>query len=432
MLVIPHRKHLSKVIEHFKSWEINATEIGVVTSDSRVTIREGDEIVASMPLSIMTNPPMYTNDTAIDPIVELLALEDLSLEPDIDPLITTDVLFDLLQSENLSSRRWVYQQYDHQVLNNTVVKPGGDAAVIRIKGLKQGLAVSTDCNGRAVYLNPEVGAALAVAEAARNVIATGARPVAVTDCLNFGNPEKKEVAYQLEKSIIGLSDASRAFDTPVISGNASLYNETPNGQIMPTPTIGMLGVISDVASRLTISPTIGDRIFLIGGTLEQSASTLAASEFQWTRTGRIAGSPSIDLKLARQTGDLVLHMHSEGLLSAAHDIGDGGITVALIEMSFASGYGFRANALNLGERLDAALFGEAPSRFLVATDKPDLVIALGDEYSIPVIELGKVEASRNFSFGPVDVDLDVAYERWDLGLKRIIEQDFVDEGNGDF
>ena len=432
MLVIPHRKYLDEVIDYFKSWEINATEIGKVTSNRQVTIREEDVVVASMPVEIMTNPPMYTNDSKIDPIVEALALEDLSLEPDIDSSTTNKILFDLLESENLSSRRWVYQQYDHQVLNNTVVRPGGDAAVLRIKELKQGLAVSTDCNGRAVYLNPQVGAALAVAEAARNVIATGARPVAVTDCLNFGNPEKSEVAYQLEKSIIGLSDAARVFDTPVISGNASLYNETPDGQIMPTPTIGMLGVISDVESRLTISPEIGNHIFLLGGLLEQSASTLAASEFQWIRTGRIAGGLSIDLKLARETGDLVLLMHDKGLLSAAHDVGDGGIAVALIEMSFASGYGFRSKTLDLGDRLDAALFGEAPSRFLVATDKPDLVTSLASDHSIPIVELGQVESGNNFGFGPISVDLDLAYERWNVGLKRVIEQGFSDEGDGEF
>ena len=432
MLVIPHRKYLDEVIDYFKSWEINATEIGKVTSNRQVTIREKDVVVASMPVEIMTNPPMYTNDSKIDPIVEALALEDLSLEPDIDSSTTTNILFDLLESENLSSRRWVYQQYDHQVLNNTVVRPGGDAAVLRIKELKQGLAVSTDCNGRAVYLNPQVGAALAVAEAARNVIATGARPVAVTDCLNFGNPEKSEVAYQLEKSIIGLSDAARVFETPVISGNASLYNETPDGQIMPTPTIGMLGVISDVESRLTISPEIGNHIFLLGGLLEQSASTLAASEFQWIRTGRIAGGLSIDLKLARQTGDLVLLMHDKGLLSAAHDVGDGGIAVALIEMSFASGHGFRSKTLDLGDRLDAALFGEAPSRFLVATDKPDLVTSLASDHSIPIVELGQVESGNNFGFGPISVDLDLAYERWNVGLKRAIEQGFSDEGDGEF
>ena len=240
------------------------------------------------------------------------------------------------------------------------------------------------------------------------------------------------MAYQLEKSIIGLSDAARIFETPVISGNASLYNETPDGQIMPTPTIGMLGVISDVESRLTISPEIGNHIFLLGGLLEQSASTLVASEFQWIRTGRIAGGLSIDLKLARETGDLVLLMHDKGLLSAAHDVGDGGIAVALIEMSFASGYGFRSKTLDLGDRLDAALFGEAPSRFLVATDKPDLVTSLASDHSIPIVELGQVESGNNFGFGPISVDLDLAYERWNVGLKRVIEQGFSDEGDGEF
>src|SRR5690606_8717427 len=151
-------------------------------------------------------------------------------------------------------RRWIYRQYDHQVLNNTVVRPGGDAAVLRVKGTSKGIAVATDGNGRFVYLEPRVGAQIAVAEAARNVVAVGARPAAITDCLNFGNPEKDEAAYQLEQAIIGLSEACRALGTPVVSGNASLYNETPTGQVLPTPAVGMLGILEDVSHHLTVAP----------------------------------------------------------------------------------------------------------------------------------------------------------------------------------
>ena len=271
---------------------------------------------------------------------------DLGALPDCgDP---TAELLALLGSPNLASRRWIYRQYDHEVLTGTVVPPGGDAALIWLKGSDRALAVATDCNGRLVELEPRVGAACAVAEAARNVVAVGATPVAVTDCLNFGNPERPAIAYQIEQSILGLADACRVFGTPVVSGNASLYNETPAGPVLPTPTVGMLGLLDDVERRLTPAIGEGDELLLVGAPLAQPAETLAGSEYLASRHGLVAGLPAIDLDLEARVQRLVLDANAAGLLSAAHDCADGGLAVALAECCLAGGVGLDAREADLG------------------------------------------------------------------------------------
>ena len=249
MLVIPKREHLDDVLALFRRWELHADVIGSVTDDEFATIRDGDEVVARLPIALLTDPPQYELECVRPAWIEERQAVDLAALPDVeDP---TAALLALVGSPNIASRRWIYRQYDHEVLTGTVVPPGGDAALIWLKGTRQALAVSTDCNGRLVGLEPRVGAACAVAEAARNVVAVGATPVAVTDCLNFGSPERPEIAYQIEESVLGIAEACRALSTPVVSGNASLYNETPAGAIAPTPTIGMLGLLDDVERRLT-------------------------------------------------------------------------------------------------------------------------------------------------------------------------------------
>ena len=331
-------------------------------------------------------------------------------------------LLTLLADPNIASRHSIYRQYDHQVLNNTVVKPGGDAAVIRIKGSNKGVAIATDGNGRFVALEPRVGAAIAVAEAARNVVATGARPAAVTDCLNFGNPEKPEVAYQLEQAILGISDACRALNAPVVSGNASLYNETPNGQVLPTPGIGMLGVIEDVRARLTATPSEGDTLILLGAAVAQPAASLAGSQYLTAQLGRLAGLPVIDLDHEVAVQGLVLDAHAAGLLSAAHDCSDGGLAVAAAEMCFAADAGLEAGDVDLGARLDAALFGEAQSRFLVTVhseaEAADL-LARAATAKVPAVRLGTFGGNR-FALGAVDLDLETARASYDGGLEQAL------------
>ncbi|TAJ20118.1 MAG: phosphoribosylformylglycinamidine synthase subunit PurL [Dehalococcoidia bacterium] len=422
MLVIPKIEHLDEVLAHFRHWELHADVIGHVTDDMMATIRDGDTVVARMPVGIFGDPPQYPPAGERPPSLDRLQAIDPGAQPDVsDPSAT---LLRLLGSENIASRRWIFRQYDHMVQNNTIVRPGGDAAVIRVRGTSKGVAASTDCNGRFLALDPRTGAAMAVAEAARNVVATGATPAALTDCLNFGNPEKPDVAYQLEEAIIGLSEAARVLNTPVISGNASLYNETPGGAIIPTPGIGMVGVIQDVERCLRIAPREGDLLLLVGGTLDQPASTLAGSEYQHVVHETFGGLPSIDLDLEVRVQRLVLDAHDRGLLTAAHDLADGGLAVAVAEMCIASGHGIQAGGVDVGSRLDAALFGEAPSRFLVAvrdTAAAASLLALASASDVPVVDLGHI-GSDTIALGPIAVSVVAASGEWDGGLERALAE----------
>ena len=421
MLVIPKAEHLEDVLRLFRHWELHADVIGHVTDDGMATIRDGAEVMARIPIGILTDPPQYPPEGVRPADLDRLQAIDPGAQPDV--VDATGTLLRLLGCENIASRRWIFRQYDHQVQNNTVVKPGGDAAVLRLKGSARGFAVSTDCNARVVALDPRIGAALAVAEAARNVVATGAKPAALTDCLNFGNPEKPDIAYQLEQAIIGLSEAARALGTPVISGNASLYNETPTGAIFPTPSIGMVGVLQDVTTALTAALPAGDTVVLLGGPIEQPASTLAGSEYQHVVTDTLGGQPAIDLDLEARVQRLVLDAHAQGLLTAAHDCGDGGLAVALAEMCIFGGTGIDASGVSIEGRRDGALFGEAPSRFLVAVHGDDeaarlVALALSDGIDATVLGIAGGDRVR---LGPVDLVLDVATAAYDGGLEAALQ-----------
>ena len=424
MLVIPKREHLDDVLALFRHWEIHADVVGVVTGDGMATIRDGDTVVARAPIAVLTDAPQYVLEPQRPAELDARQAVDLGALPDLAPVRATATLLDLLGCENLASRRWIFRQYDHQVQNNTIVPPGGDAAVIWLKGTTRGVAVATDCNGRLVGLDPRVGAQIAVAEAARNVVAVGATPAAVTDCLNFGNPEHPEIAYQLEQSIIGLSEACRAFGTPVVSGNASLYNETPGGAVLPTPTIGMLGVIEDVARALTPAVRAGDTLVLLGAPPAQAAATLAGSEYLARVHALVAGQPAIDLAHEVRVQRLVLDAHTRGLLTAAHDCADGGLAVAVAECCLAGDVGLDAAAvdpvaLEWGTRLDASLFGEAQSRFLVGTRAAAALAALAAEAGVPCTVLGVAEGDR-LRLGPLDAPLAALREAHEGGLARIL------------
>ncbi|MCK9486676.1 MAG: phosphoribosylformylglycinamidine synthase subunit PurL [Dehalococcoidia bacterium] len=421
MLVIPKKEHLEDVLAHFRRWEIRADVIGTVTDDQMATIRDGDQVVARMPVGVLVDPPQYPPEGVRPADLDALQAEDLAAQPDLDPSEAGAALLRLLATENIASRRWIYRQFDHQVQNNTVVRPGGDAALIRIKDSTKGVAASTDCNGRMLALDPRTGAAMAVAEACRNVVATGAQPAALTDCLNFGNPEKPEVAWQMEEAILGLSAAARVLETPVISGNASLYNEAPDGPILPTPSIGVVGLIEDASRALTIAPAAGDTVVLLGAQVAQPASTLAGSEYQWTTQGRIAGMPRLDLDHELRVQRFVLDAHGRGLLTAAHDLSDGGLAVALAEMCFAADAGIDASDIAEGERLDAALFGEAPSRFLVGTSNARVLLDLAAGHGIPAVAVGVVGGDR-LRLGPIDVALEDAAREWSEGLDRMLAE----------
>ena len=420
MLVIPKRERLADVLALFRRWELRADAIGEVTDDGHVTVRDGDALAARVPIAVLADPPRYELRGEPPPGHAARLGADLGALPDTaDP--AADLLA-LLGSPNLASRRWIWRQYDHEVLTGTVIGPGGDAALIWLKEAGCAIALATDGDGRLVGLDPRVGAACAVAEAARNVVAVGAEPVAVTDCLNFGNPERPEVAWQLEQAVIGLSEACRALGAPVVSGNASLYNETPEGAVLPTPAIGMLGLLDDVERRLGMAFAAGCEALLLGAPAAQPAAALAGSEHLALRHGLAAGRPALDLDLEARVQRLVLDANARGLLAAAHDCSGGGLAVALAECCLAGGVGLDAGGADLGGRLDAALFGEAQSRFVVAA--PDAAAraaleALAAERGVPAAALGAAGGDR-FRLGPIGLPLGALREAYEGGLPRAL------------
>jgi phosphoribosylformylglycinamidine synthase len=303
-----------------------------------------------------------------------------------------DTLKRLLASPNIASKEWVYRQYDHTILTSTVIHPGSDAALVRIKGTPRAIALSTDCNGRYCYLDPYTGGGLAVAEAARNVAVTGARPLAVTDCLNFGSPENPEIFYQFTQSVAGMSDACRALGTPVISGNVSFYNETEQGAVYPTPVVGMLGVLEDIDKRCTIGwKKAGDVIVQLG----INAGDLGGSEYVSLATGEALGKPpTLDLVAEKCLIDCCLELIHQGTVRSAHDISDGGLAVAIAESCFLANQGATGASIGLDadSRPDGLLFGEAQARIIVSLD-PHNLKALEEtvaRYGVPSQAIGLV------------------------------------------
>jgi phosphoribosylformylglycinamidine synthase len=313
----------------------------------------------------------------------------------------------------------VFRRYDHMVGDATVAPPGGDAAVIRVPGSRLGLALTIDGNGRYCHLDPYVGGQIAVAEAARNVVATGARPLAVTDCLNFGNPDRPEVYWQLEEAVAGISAACRALGVPVVSGNVSLYNESEHGgSIYPTPVIGMVGLLADYRTRL--APAFradGDFVLLVGAT----GSDLGGSEYMKVVHGQVAGQPpGIDLTHERAAQEFVLAAAAGGLLLSAHDVAEGGMLVALAECCLHSGRGVRCGGLRPdGDvRLDAAMFGETQGRFIVSAGSrsvPELQ-ALARRNHVELQLLGLVSGDAIEFEGQLRVPLAVARQAWEDAL----------------
>jgi phosphoribosylformylglycinamidine synthase subunit PurL len=334
-----------------------------VTDDGQLTVVDGREQIARLPIRLLTEgvPVRRLVGFAPEPPFDLVVD---ALPPLADAGAT---LLKLLASPNLSSRRGIFRRYDHMVGDSTVVPPGGDAAMLRVKGTRIGLAMTTDCNARYCHLDPHLGAQLAVAEAARNVVATGARPLAVTDCLNFANPDRPEVYWEMEETIAGLAYACRALEVPIVSGNVSLYNDSSGeSAIYPTPVVGMLGIIDDYGKRLGAGfRHDGDFVLLIGS----SHNDLGGTEYLKVEHGYVAGRPpSLDLTREQAVNRLILAAAQSGYLHSAHDCADGGMLVALAECCLLGGMGVRCPALRPEPplRMDAAFFGESPSRYIVS------------------------------------------------------------------
>ncbi|HLG21938.1 MAG TPA: phosphoribosylformylglycinamidine synthase subunit PurL [Candidatus Manganitrophaceae bacterium] len=390
MLLVARNGKEAEVEAIFRKWDLDVAVIGKVTEDRYLTIKNGDQTVAHIPVSALTSTaPVYERPLSTPRFQEMI--QSLNLDSIPEPKSYPETLLELLGSPSLASKEWVYQQYDHMVRTNTVVGPGGDAAVVRIKGTDRALAVTVDGNSAYCLLNPYYGGAIAVAEAARNLVCVGAKPIALTDCLNFANPERPEVMWSFAVAIDGMSDACRQFNIPVVSGNVSFYNETNGLGIYPTPIVGMVGLIESFKTPLTAGfKNREERVVLIGETLEE----LGGSAYLKTLHSQERGYPPM-LNFEKEKGvqKAVLTAAQEGILSSAHDCSDGGLAVALAECCILSPSSTGAAVdLEPGEiRPDAFLFGESQSRIIVSVKEahfPRLRKIL-EEGAVPFAVLGK-------------------------------------------
>ncbi len=419
MLIVAAPDNVDEVRAVFDKWGLRSTVIGASTEDGLVRIFADGIECGEAPVALLTDPPQYRPQGERPAWLDELQSRDLNALPlpDCSP---EEVLARLLASPNITSKEPVFRRYDHQVQTNTVVLPGSDSAVLRLRGTKKGLAAATDGNGRYCYLDPYEGGKIAVAEVCRNVSCSGAEPVALTDCLNFGNPERPEIYYQLEECVRGIADAARAFDVPVISGNVSLYNES-EGAIYPTPIIGGLGLLDDVRRHATVSfKRAGDLVYLLGRSdTHADAGSLGGSEYLSAVHGLVAGRPSIDLDLEAAVQRACRRLIAEGIADSAHDCSDGGLAVTLAESCIAGNIGFNGK-VSLDSRWDAVLFGEGQSRIIVSA-RPEAAASLlqvcRDE-DVPAALLGAVGGDRLAIDGLVDAPIAELANAWRNGLQE--------------
>jgi phosphoribosylformylglycinamidine synthase subunit PurL len=363
MLIVVKKGREQEIIDLFSKYGLEAVAIGKVTDDKMLRLFHKGEVVAEVPVDALAEDAPVYHKLSREPeyFREFQAMENDI--PEVDDYKET--LLALLQQPTIASKEWVYDQYDYMVRTNTVVAPGSDAAVVRIRGTKKALAMTTDCNSRYLYLDPETGGKIAVAEAARNIVCSGAEPLAITDCLNFGNPEKPEIFWQLEKAVDGMSEACRKLDTPVIGGNVSLYNETSGAAVYPTPVVGMVGLVEDIKHVTTQNfKEAGDLIYLVGETKDE----FGGSELQKLTYGRIFGkAPELDLETEQLRQQQILSAIRSGLVASAHDVAEGGFAVALAESLFGTN-GLGAD-VKISGNVTSALFSETQSRFLLSVKK---------------------------------------------------------------
>jgi phosphoribosylformylglycinamidine synthase II len=358
MLLVARRDRLETVMGVFAKWDLAAVEIGRVTDSGRVVLFFEGRIVADLPAAPLSDrAPVYDRPRVPPRPLGSMGWERLPEPDDFGVRLRA-----ILASPNVAEKSWIWTQYDHMVGTNTIERPGGDAALLRIKGTRKAIAVKSDVNPLFCACDPYRGAAIAVAEAARSIAATGARPLAVTDCLNFGSPERPEIMGQFEAAVRGLSDACRALSVPVVSGNVSFYNETDGRAIPPTPTVGMVGLLEDVSRRVAVAfRAEGDVVALLGETRDE----LGASEYLRTVHGREEGPcPEVDLEAERRLVDLLVRLAEQGLVASAHDVSDGGLAVALAECAMKGGRGAEIS-LDPTIRPSALLFGETTGRALI-------------------------------------------------------------------
>jgi len=395
MLVVIRKGFEEELKTIFEKWDLNCTQIGEVNDTGMLEINEAKKRVSEIPaweLVLGGGAPEYdlpAREPEYLSQVNNLDVESLPLPKDYN-----ETLLKLLQAPNIASKHWVYQQYDSTVRTNTVQGPGGDAAVVRIKGTQKALAMCTDGNGRYVYLNPRLGGQIAVAEAARNVVCSGGEPIAITNCLNFGNPNDPEVYWQFKEAVTGVGEVCRSLNTPVTGGNVSFYNESPAGAVYPTPVIGMVGLLENVQQSTTLEfKDPGDFIIVIGSL----NGTLGGTEYLKTIHGMVKGPLSqLNIEFEMRVQEVCLEAIKKGIIKTAHDLSDGGLAVNVAESMVTAKEGIGAK-LDFARKLrnDELLFGECQSAIIVSIAEENLInlVIISQEFDVPTQTIGRVTDS---------------------------------------
>ena len=440
MVVVAPPENVGKIKAIFDKWELQCEVIGKVTGDGRVRVKWGEEVFADIPVKFLVDDaPVYERESR-EPayLAELNEFEQNSV---VEPRDYNNALITLLSAPSIASKRWAYQQYDHQVRTNTVVLPGSDAAVLRIRGTDKAIALSTDCNGRYVYLNPFNGGAIAVAEAARNLACSGARPLGITNCLNFGNPYKPEVFYQMKRAVEGMAKACRALEAPVISGNVSLYNESRTHSVYPTPLVGMVGLIEKLEHITTQwFKDEGDAVFLAGDLSRRP--DIGGSEYLKAVHGRVTGrAPEIDLDREKALHEFLLEAIKGGLIKSAHDCSEGGLACCLAECCISGPplnpllepalsqskckEGSRGVVVDLDllpGRPDFMLFCENQTRVVLSAkrDSETALAGLARERGIDFMRIGKVGGDLLVIEGLVEFPVEKLRQAWEGAIPKLM------------
>jgi phosphoribosylformylglycinamidine synthase II len=435
MLLVAEKGREQEVLDVFKKWGLDATVVGEVKPGGLLIVKDHGKVVAEIPAHPLAEEgPVYNRPIAAPAPRRESAKDWFAFAAEGADL--TENFKKLLASPTIASKRWITEQYDTMVRTNTLAGPGtSDAAVVRLKGTKRALALATDGNGRWAFLNPKLGAMHAVAEAARNVAASGARPIAATNCLNFGSPEKPEVMWQFSQAIDGLSDACIALGTPITGGNVSFYNETLGKSIYPTPTIGILGILDDARKVLKIAfRNAGDVILLLDGSAGagsgavNGAREFSSSEYSKTIAGIVAGEPpSIDLSAEKRLIDCLVALAEAGTVGSAHDLSDGGLAVCLGESCFAGGFGARI-AVPGNNPAEFEIFNERGARAIISVSPENLasVLEVARNNVVATSEIGKVTSDKTLrieykGYTTVSSVLPALQDVWARGLERALK-----------
>jgi len=427
MLVVIEKGKEDTAKKIFEKWDLNCVQIGTVTKGPNVKVSYRGNVVAEVPANTLVlggDAPVYIRESKEPGYYKELREFDFSSLP--EPEDYNEVLLKLLSSPNITNKNWVYEQYDTQVRTNTIVMPGGDAAVVRIKGTQKALAMKTDCNGRYVYLNPYKGGMIAVCESARNVACTGAEPLAITNCLNFGNPYKPEVYHQFREAIRGIGDACKMLNTPVTGGNVSFYNESPDYAVYPTPTIGMVGLIEDVNYVMTsYFKNEGDTIAIIGDL--KTVSGIGGSEYLKLVHNLVKGdAPDIDLESEKKLVDVLLKLIRGSLINSAHDISDGGFAIALAECCLISRTKLTGCNVNIihNQRGDFSLFNESQSRVIISlkAENEEKIKSLCQKSGMGYENIG-FTGGKSIKINDINIALETAKDAYYNSILKIMEPD---------